>query len=81
MCSPSGLREVQVLCAGTGRSCPCLPQRKDLICDGESGHKAFGYVCGCLVGSKRLLVHDLQLCPKHDASNPRPRLEFMASVK
>jgi hypothetical protein len=33
------LREVQVLCAGRGRSCPCLLQRKDLICDGESGQK------------------------------------------
>jgi hypothetical protein len=43
--------------------------------------KAFGYVCGCLVCSKQSLVRDLQLCPEHDASNPRPRLEFMASVK
>lgn len=43
--------------------------------------KAFGYVCGCLVCSKQSLVRDLQLCPEHDGSNPRPCLEFMASVK
>ncbi len=53
MCSTSGLREVQVLCAGRVRSCPCLLQRKDLICDGESGQKLLAMCVDALSAENR----------------------------